>query len=385
MTFIEKRIFISPPMLRLGALQYHHAAKTVITQGIRAMSTTSPTISFRAQTSPTQEELKKPIIPQPPNLTPTPSPLSTRRLGDNLHTLTERMHEVDISTEATASRSTLDASALPFNPQPKPKPFKKAKAEKAPKKKKKDKVSKMDRDVKVAPSRASGGIPDPTSEYMLYSAPLPTPLQVPQHLLVVIDLNGTILFRPFRKQPTKFIARPHALRFLQYCIDTFTVVIWSSAKPENVNNIISAIIPPDLRQKVVAVWARDKFKLSPRDYDLRVQCYKRLSTVWSDPHIAQTHPEFLAGRRWDQANTVLVDDSYEKGRSEPFNLLEIPEFFGDMNEPGEILPQVHDYLNLLSRHSNVSACLRAVPFRALAAPMRPPPPLAPPPGPYGTY
>jgi hypothetical protein len=65
---------------------------------------------------------------------------------------------------------------------------------------------------------------------------------------------------------------------------------------------------------------------------------------------------------------VLVDDSLEKGKSEPFNLIEIPEFFGDENERGEILPQVHDFLNQLSLHSNVSACLRARPFKAQRAP-----------------
>jgi hypothetical protein len=64
----------------------------------------------------------------------------------------------------------------------------------------------------------------------------------------------------------------------------------------------------------------------------------------------------------------LIDDSLEKGRSEPFNLVEIPEFFGDEMEIGEFLPQVHDFLNHLSMQSNVSACIRAQPFNALLAP-----------------
>jgi hypothetical protein len=136
--------------------------------------------------------------------------------------------------------------------------------------------------------------------------------------------------------------------------------------------MIEAIIPLELRQRVVAVWGRDKFDLSKADFDARVQCYKRLTTVWQDPHVAVTHPDFIMGGRWDQTNTVLVDDSVEKGRSEPFNLIEIPEYFGNENEVGEILPQVHDYLNHLSMHSNVSACLRMVPFKAMAAPIGPP-------------
>ncbi|KAH6684432.1 HAD-like domain-containing protein [Halenospora varia] len=219
------------------------------------------------------------------------------------------------------------------------------------------------RQPKVPPSRASGGIPNPSADYLYDSSVLPRKLDVPQHLLVVIDLNGTILFRPHRSRPKHFTARPHAQRFLEYCINTFSVIIWSSAKPQNVKHLVEAIIPEDLRSKVLAIWGRDKFRLTPKDYDLRVQCYKRLTTVWDDVVISKSHPEYASGGRWNQMNTVLVDDSIEKGRSEPFNIIEIPEFCGDLNEPGDILPQVHDHLNHLSLHANVSACLRAMPFR----------------------
>jgi NLI interacting factor-like phosphatase len=224
------------------------------------------------------------------------------------------------------------------------------------------------REHKAPPSHASGGIPDPTYEYLAASNAIPQPLQQPQHLLVVIDLNGTLLFRPSRRQPTKFTARPNAHRFLKYCINTFTVAIWSSAKPENVKNMCDAILTPDLRKEVVAIWGRDKFGLSKADYETRVQCYKRLTKLWSDTKVAKSHPLWAEGGRWDQTNTVLIDDSLEKGRSEPFNLVEIPEFFGDEKEVGEFLPQVHDFLNHLSMHSNVSACIRSQPFKALLAP-----------------
>jgi hypothetical protein len=229
------------------------------------------------------------------------------------------------------------------------------------------------RDAKVQPSKESGGIPNPTHAYFAASNTIPQPLQEPQHLLVVIDLNGTLLFRPSRRQPTKFTARPNTRQFLKYCINTFTVVIWSSAKPENVKNMCDAILTPELRKKVVAIWGRDKFGLSSADYNMRVQCYKRLTKLWSDNKIASSHPLWASGCRWNQTNTVLVDDSLEKGKSEPFNLIEIPEFFGDEKESGEILPQVHDFLNHLSLHSNVSACLRAQPFRAQVGPLPPPP------------
>jgi len=220
------------------------------------------------------------------------------------------------------------------------------------------------RGTKIEPSKASGGRPSPSEEYLAASSVYPHLLPFPQHLLVVIDLNGTLLYRPNRKQPTKFVARPFSEQFLKYCVDTFTVVIWSSARAENVTNMCATILTGRLREQVTAIWGRDKFDLTTEDFDKRVQCYKRLTKLWTDPAIIVSHPAYETGGRWDQTNTVLVDDSYDKARSEPHNLIEIPEFFGNENEAGRILPQVHDYLNYLSMYSNVSAVVRANPFKA---------------------
>lgn len=223
-------------------------------------------------------------------------------------------------------------------------------------------ADKHSKDPRTQPSKASGGVPDPTPAYLALSAQPYVPLPEPQHLLVVIDLNGTLLHRPNRKNPTKFVARPNTLPFLRYCIDTFTVVIWSSARPDNVRNMCDAILTPSMREHVAAICGREKFNFTPTDYNANVQCYKRLSTLWRDETVSKSHPEYETGGRWDQTNTVLVDDSITKGRSEPFNLIEIPEFLGNYKEMGDILPQVHDYLNRLAIHSNVSSYLRTQPF-----------------------
>jgi hypothetical protein len=218
-------------------------------------------------------------------------------------------------------------------------------------------------DEKVDPSPASGGIPNPSLDYIRACTFGPSLLKDPQHLLVVIDLNGTLLYRPDKKNPTKFHMRPHAQTFLKYCVDTFTVVIWSSARPANVKAMCNTILTPDIRNKVAAIWGRDTFGLTQADYEQRTQCYKRLTKIWQDPKITVRHPAFYEGHRWDQTNTVLIDDSREKARSEPHNLIEVPEYFGDVLERDDILPQVHDYLNHLSMHSNVSACLQSHPWK----------------------
>ncbi|KAI1330130.1 hypothetical protein F5Y16DRAFT_364138 [Xylariaceae sp. FL0255] len=219
------------------------------------------------------------------------------------------------------------------------------------------------RDRILPPSKGSGGVPNPTLQYTQLASHPPLILPNPRSILVVVDLNGTLLHRPNRKNPTNFTERPHAREFLSYCINTFTVVIWSSARPANVQNMYKQLVSDKDSTKVVAVWGRDKFGLSTNDYNMRVQCYKRLSTMWNDHFIQASHPNAARGEKWSQMNTVLVDDSLEKGRSEPYNLVDLPEFTGNAYEPGYILPQVHDYLNECSRQANISAYMRSSPFR----------------------
>ncbi|KAI1126060.1 HAD-like domain-containing protein [Nemania abortiva] len=219
------------------------------------------------------------------------------------------------------------------------------------------------RDKIIQPSLKSGGVPDPTQEYLTLASHPPFLLPQPRNMLVVVDLNGTLLHRPSRHSPTRFVERPYARPFLSYCVNTFTVVIWSSARPRNVSNMCNQLLTPEDRAKVVAVWNRDSFGLSKADYNQRVQCYKRLTALWNDPDVAASHPMAASGEKWSQLNTVLVDDSIEKARSEPFNLLQIPEFFGNAKEAGFVLPQVHDYLNDCSQQANVSSYIKGQPFK----------------------
>jgi hypothetical protein len=192
-----------------------------------------------------------------------------------------------------------------------------------------------------------------------------------------------MLYRPSKKSPSKFVERPHARLFLSYCLSTFHVVIWSSARPDNVYSMSRRLLPnPDpydaanplsspaeqrLQQqaaaidpRVLAVWGRDKFGLTDDDYGRRTMCYKRLSKIWDDPLIAAAHP---LGEPWNQGNTVLIDDTAEKARSEPYNTITIPEFSGDRNETPSVLPQVHDYLNELAYQADVSTYIRTRPFK----------------------
>lgn len=215
----------------------------------------------------------------------------------------------------------------------------------------------------VVPSKASGGVPNPTKAYITQSATAPSLLSQPRNILVIIDLNGTLLHRPNHKKTSTFIERPFTRTFLDYCLRTFTVAIWSSAKPENVRKMVPQILSPQDQRKLVAVWGRDTLGLSADDYNQRVQCYKRLEAIWDDPGVAASHPEAADGKRWDQTNTVLIDDSKEKARSQPYNIIQLPEFQGDTSEQGYVLPQVHDYLNECAYQRDISSFIREKPFK----------------------
>ncbi|KAK7416449.1 hypothetical protein QQZ08_012000 [Neonectria magnoliae] len=215
----------------------------------------------------------------------------------------------------------------------------------------------------AVPSTASGGVPNPTPQYLAQALLNPQEFPQPRRILIIIDLNGTLLHRPNKRRPFHFVERPHARAFLSYCLETFYVAIWSSARPENVSRMVAQLLTPEQVERCLLVWARDQFGLSPTDYDSKVQVYKRLTSVWSNPRVMSSHPAAEHGGRWDQTNTVLVDDSLEKARTEPFNLLQIPEFSGIETESPHVLPQVHDYLNALSHQADISRSIRLKPFR----------------------
>lgn len=149
--------------------------------------------------------------------------------------------------------------------------------------------------------------------------------------------------------------------FLDYLFTHHKVMVWSSARPENVANMCKKLFTPEQQEKLVGIWARDKLRLSDNQYREKVQVYKQLSWVWQDPIVAATSPN--AADQWNQHNTILVDDSVEKAASEPFNIVQIDEFEDTKEQKKvDVLGQVVEYLDVLRWQSNVSTCMRKQPF-----------------------
>lgn len=197
--------------------------------------------------------------------------------------------------------------------------------------------------------------------YLGQASPVPEVVDPPSRKLVILDLNGTVLHRPSRKQPKRFIPRPSLQPFIAYLFDNFSVMVWSSARPENVTALVEAGLG-DYGKGLVACWGRDKFGLHPKHYNRNVQCYKDLNKVWTSDAVQRC----AFGARWDQRNTILIDDTPLKASAQPFNLLEIPEFKGtdEGRTTPNVLAQVAGYLQILKMQDDVSRFIHKQPFRA---------------------
>jgi hypothetical protein len=174
--------------------------------------------------------------------------------------------------------------------------------------------------------------PQPTDLYMNQAAEEPSAIDLPAQLLVILDLNGTVLFRPNRNAKT-MIARPYLTPFLRYLFQNFKVMVWSSAKPATVKSLVEQSLDKDLKGMLIATWARD-------------------------------HPGYEAGMRFGQHNTVLIDDSALKASAQPHNLLEIPEFEATPEQmEGDMLREVAGYLEILRQQADVSKFISKQPFK----------------------
>lgn len=240
-------------------------------------------------------------------------------------------------------------------------------------------------------------IPSPTADYMKQSSPPAVSSPTPRPLLIILDLNGTLVHRKHKKLPPSFASRAGLDHFLDVLTKKYAVMIWSSSQPATVEALCARIFTKQQKRNLVALWGRDRFGLTPIQYHAKLQVYKQLHKVWSSLEVQSSYPgnesyksppsqkpasgkqkpaadeqkqleqerelaaSFPAGQRWDQSNTILIDDSKLKALSEPYNILEIPEFTNNPNiDESKLFARVLARLDTLSRHDDVSKLLRSM-------------------------
>lgn len=139
-------------------------------------------------------------------------------------------------------------------------------------------------------------------------------------------------------------------------------MVWSSAQPENVRTMVHALFSKSQKAALLAMWGRDTLGLTKQQFNMKTQVYKRLERVWDGQYKI---PYSEQGRSWDQTNTMLLDDSALKAKGQPWNHIEVPEFFGKAIElqQDRVLYALAGYLEEVKWHGNVSAFIRVVPFK----------------------
>ena len=213
--------------------------------------------------------------------------------------------------------------------------------------------------------------PMPTAEYLSIAELSPRPATRPQRLLLVLDLNGTLIYR--QRASSKYTPRPSLQPFLDYCFTNHSVMIWSSATPSNVSAVCAQVFSLERRRELLGEWGRDTLDLSNAEYYAKTQVYKRLDRIWDGVALRNAHPDAARGGRWGQANTLLLDDSMLKAQAQPYNLVKVPEFtrpgrHDQQEDSQEVLGQVVAYLEEARSYENVSAFVRARKFAIEAAP-----------------
>ncbi|KAK0213182.1 HAD-like domain-containing protein [Desarmillaria ectypa] len=136
--------------------------------------------------------------------------------------------------------------------------------------------------------------------------------------LLVLDLNGALLFRPKHRKTRTCYPRPHLSSFISYLFHPSTrqwldTMVWSSAQPKNVGWMVERAFGQYVN-KLKLVWTRDQMGLLKIEYGRKTQTTKDLSRVWAS----------LSD--FNGKNTILLDDSPYKARLQPYNHICVEEY-----------------------------------------------------------
>lgn len=139
--------------------------------------------------------------------------------------------------------------------------------------------------------------------------------------LIVLDLNGLLLYRHFADTPPKALnptrvgqfyawKRPYADEFISFLMQHFRVAIWSSAMEHNVTALVKWMLPQEEDQKkLLFQWHQEHcVKVPHPDEKFRGKkplFKKPLSKVW------------LKYEEYGRDDVLLVDDSKLKAADNP--------------------------------------------------------------------
>jgi len=185
-------------------------------------------------------------------------------------------------------------------------------------------------------------------------------------LLVILDVNGALLMRVHRasnsvlntlNQIRKYDCilnnryiwlRPYLDPFLKYLLNRHSVGVWSSMQTQNVTATVNEVfhihqcLPPNALYKESMKWdvgslahGLSELSVSSEQSQHKLEfVFDRLATE-PDPRGPKAHStlknlsqvwKFKGGKLYSADTTVIIDDSDEKLRLQPRNLVKVPEF-----------------------------------------------------------
>ncbi len=142
--------------------------------------------------------------------------------------------------------------------------------------------------------------------------------------LLILDMNNVLVFRCNQHFQTKdyphlvkynhlasllggrFLTwqRPYLTEFLDFCFANYTVAVWSSARAENVDDLVDFVFGKS-RTSLLFVWNQSQCKVMDPPGGWKPQFRKQLSHVWA------AFPDY------NETNTVMIDDSIDKMSENP--------------------------------------------------------------------
>lgn len=151
-------------------------------------------------------------------------------------------------------------------------------------------------------------------------------MSVKEKPLVILDLNGFLVFREYKKLRTEeelmdevlpdgvtrlknhlVRRRPGISAFLEFVFANFEVAVWSSVSRYNIDSLVRHVMP-DYFERLAFVWCQDQCERIEQPDSPKPLFLKNLVKVW------QEQPEYN-GRP-----TLMIDDDSAKMKNNPESL-----------------------------------------------------------------
>ncbi|PVU94006.1 hypothetical protein BB561_002858 [Smittium simulii] len=191
-------------------------------------------------------------------------------------------------------------------------------------------------------------------------------MEPPNSVLLVFDLNGTLLDR---KASRSISLRPNLHSFLNFVFSNFAVMVWSSAQPHNVSKMVTKAFGSH-KKHLLATWNRSHCILHG-EYDKKCQTEKPLAKIWDALSYSDSPDQYPLNNStptssdsesshylptWGPHNTILIDDSPLKAINDTNNHICIKEFC-PANDPSLFIKDVEllrltSYLKALLLYKN---------------------------------